>query len=270
MKKVWGLVFGLLLSHLGFSQGFDLVGMPSRSIPVSGTKMTNLVFPVAVETGVKVSHDVLVQRPKGIENVIELKAVRRNFAPTNLSVFGKDGRLYTFDLRYVEDTSVLSFQVVPPSASGYSVMLTSLPVNLARLDSDALSLGFGRPFLRRATRSEGIRLGLSGIYLRDSLMWFCFRVRNATQIGFYPAYLRMFIEDKKKVKRTATQEVDVVPVYPFHLRGIPGQESGSFVVGFVPFAVAKGKRVVVQLADQSGGRSLELVVKERTVLKARK
>src|ERR1700744_3264691 len=126
VTRLGGVLFEVLLGHAGYSQAFDLVGMPSRAVPVSGTKMTNLVFPVALETGVKVSRDVLVQRPRGVDNVIELKAVRRNFAPTNLSVFGKDGRLYSFELRYVEDTAVLSFRIVP--GAGPVLKLTGLPV----------------------------------------------------------------------------------------------------------------------------------------------
>jgi len=47
-------------------------------------KMTNILFPGAVRMGVKVSRDVLVQKVRGVENVIEVKAAHRGFQPTNL------------------------------------------------------------------------------------------------------------------------------------------------------------------------------------------
>src|ERR1700753_4002658 len=92
--------------------GFHLEGTESRMVPVTGHKMTNLVFPVDIAAGVRVSRDVLVQKVKGVENVIELKALKRDFTTTNLSVYGKDGRLYSFVLRYVEDTSVLDYRII--------------------------------------------------------------------------------------------------------------------------------------------------------------
>lgn len=268
MTRLWVLLFELLLGHAGFSQSFDLVGMPSRTVPVSGTKMTNLVFPVALETGVKVSKDVLVQRPKGVDNVIELKAVRRNFPATNLSVFGKDGRLYTFDLHYVSDTDVLSFQVVVSASSG-SVMLTGLPVDLSTLGADAGAMG-GRKGRRLAhTSRDGLRLELSGVYLQHDLLWLCFRVRNHSAIAFTPAFVRVYEEDTKTVKRTASQEVDLTPVYAGKMVSLSGHSVASFAEAFRPFTVAKGKKLVVQLADDAGGRSLELVMKRKVLLKAR-
>jgi len=65
-----------------------------------------------------------VQKVRGVENVIELKALKRDFPPTNLAVYGKDGRLYSFVLHYVEDTSALDYRVVPDVAAEPSVRLT--------------------------------------------------------------------------------------------------------------------------------------------------
>lgn len=267
------LMLGVLWCYAGLGQGFHLVGMVSRSVPVTGTKMTNLVFPVAVAAGVKVSRDVLVQRPKGVDNVIELKAVRRNFPVTNLSVFGKDGQLYSFDLHYVEDTAVLNFQVVRggvlPDSSRAPVMLTGWPVDVATLDGDAVKLEGRKAFLYSATRSGGIRFGLRGVYMRDGLMWFCFQVSNGSRIGFVPAYVRVFLEDRKRVRRTATQDVGLVPVYTRGLSVVAGRGRVAFAEAFAPFTVGRGKRLVVQLADDAGGRSLELVVRRKVVLRAR-
>ena len=279
VTRLWVVVFELLLSYAGFAQGFRLEGMTSRSVPVTGAKMTNLVFPVALATGVKVSRDVLVQRPKGVDNVIELKAVRRNFTPTNLSVFGKDGQLYSFDLHFVEDTPVLSFRVVrggdvslvgsSPDTGLARVMLSGLPVDIATLAADGALLSGRRGFLHSAVRSGGVRLSLRGIWLRDGLLWFSFRVMNGTRIAFTPAYVRVFLEDSKKVKRTATQDLDQAPVYAGGLSVVPGRGSLRFAEAFAPFTVARGKRLVVQLADDAGGRSMMLVVGRKVVLKAR-
>jgi hypothetical protein len=269
----WLLGIGLSLRAQMPGPGYRLLGTVSLQVPVSGMKMTNLVFPVPVAAGVKVSKDVLVQRPKGIENVIELKAVRLGFAPTNLSVFGKDGRLYSFDLHYVQDTAVLNYRVVLDEGAlagkGHPVMLSGLPVDMTTLDKDAPLLGALPGFLHSSVRASGMRLQLRGIYLRDSLLWLCLRLSNRTAIGFMPAYVRVFVEDRKRLKRTASQEVTVMPVYSSPLSAVSGRGSQRLTVGLTPFALARGKNLVIELADASGDRVLALKMKGKMVLRAR-
>ena len=300
---VVSLLVGVLVQAQVVSPGYHLEGTVGLSVPVSGLKMTNLVFPVAVWPAVKVSRDVLMQRPKGIENVIELKAMRRNFPETNISVYGRDGRLYSFVLHYVEDTAVLNFRVVvdgasilpagvsaglgavggvvagssatPGSVGGIAglsdraVIFTGLPVDGVTLDSDAVMLARRRGLIGRSVVVSGLRLWLKGVYLRDSLLWICLGMYNRTPIGFAPAYLRVYVEDKKRIKRTASQQVTVVPVYPPRLAAVRGNSGASLALGLTPFVPARGKRLVVEMADSSGGRVLVLRVKGKKVLVAK-
>jgi hypothetical protein len=277
MKKVTCVVVfcWLGLSLLAQDAGFRVVGTGSVLVPVTGRKMTNLVFPVAVESAVKVSRDVLMQRPKGVTNVIELKAVRSNFPPTNISVYGRDGRPYSFVLRYVEDTAVLNYWVVPDSAFG-EVVLTSmvrfsgLPVNGVMLDSDAAVLSAHRAFLHESVSASGVRMHLRGAYLRDSLLWLCLGLTNRVEVGFTPSYVRVYVEDKKQVKRMASQQAVILPVYQSALAPVPGLSHGVLALGLEPMVVPSGKRLVVELADASGGRVLLLTVKGKKLLRARK
>ena len=119
MKKLFMMVAFLVTLAFVRAQelpSFTLTALTAQKVPVTEHKMTNLVFPMAIRTGIKVSRDVLVQKVKGVENVIELKAARPHFSPTNLSVFGLDGRLYSFDLEYSDNPPVLNFAVVPAPA----------------------------------------------------------------------------------------------------------------------------------------------------------
>lgn len=275
MMCLAGLCFGVWVAQAQ-EGGFHLEGMGSQSVPVSALKMTNLVFPVPIVAGVKVSRDVLMQQPKGIDNVIELKAIRRNFPPTNVSVYGKDGELYSFDLHYVEDAGVLNFRVVAGSGAGVGdtvfqapIRLSGLPVDGMRLERDASLLAGGRGFLSFSARAGGMRLRLQGIYLRDGLLWLCFRLRNGSRVGFTVGYMRVFVEDGKQLKRTAGQEVDMARVYDGLMGAVPGSGMRAFACGFAPFTLARGKRLVVEMADASGGRQLELRVKGKVLLRAR-
>ena len=276
------LIGWLGLSAVAFGQeadpGFHLVGIGSVSIPVSGMKMTNLVFPAEVSSAVKVSKDVQMQRPKGVQNVIELKALRRDFPPTNLSVYGRDGHPYSFVLHFVDDTSVLNFQVVrgdaitqgSGSSEGPAIIFAGLPVDGVTLDSDGVALSERRPFLHKSVSVSGVRLRLRGIYLRDSLLWLCLGLKNRVQISFIPSYMRVYVEDKKEIKRMASQQAAVVPVYTSPLETVPGHGTGWLAVGIRPLVLPRGKKLKVEMADSGGGRVLILALKGKELLWARK
>ncbi|HVS95178.1 MAG TPA: DUF4138 domain-containing protein, partial [Puia sp.] len=256
-RLLWMAMIGGYASAAAQDAGFRIAGQGAVTVPVTVDKMTNIVFPEAVQTGVKVSRDVLVQKVKGVDNVIELKAVRRGFAPTNLSVYGRDGRLYSFTLRYVEDTAVLNYRVIAPEvpsdgepsgrepSAGEEVLLTGLPVSETRLRSDARRLGQLRPFLRVTGRSEGLRLRLTGVYLRDSLEWLVFSLTSHSVLPYRPTPPRAWVMDERSVKRTASQVIDLSPVYA------PGWTLAGGMLrvaaGFEPFMMNARRRLVVEV-----------------------
>ena len=271
-----GMVKGAIVrAQVGPS--FVLAGLTAQKVPVTEHKMTNLVFPVAIRTGIKVSRDVLVQKVKGVENVIELKAARPHFAPTNLSVFGLDGRLYSFELEYVDSPPVLNFAVIP-TVAGYApslypakslLLLTGLPVDQAALAEDAGMLAKRRGFLHASTRHEKIRLQVEGIYLKDSLLWFTVRINNTAQVPYYPEYIRLFTQDRIKTKRTAIQQAAMEPVYEEVPDKIQGKSAKRLALGYSLFTVPRDKKLWLEVAEQSGGRLLKLPIGYKTILKAR-
>jgi conjugative transposon TraN protein len=256
---------------------FTLTALTAQKVPVTEHKMTNLVFPVAIRTGIKVSRDVLVQKVKGVENVIELKAARPHFAPTNLSVFGLDGRLYSFDLEYEDNPPALNFAVVPAPAGEATnlypdkppLLLTDLPVDQGMLAEDARTLAKEKKFLHASVHSEKMRLGVEGLYLKDSLLWFTFRLHNATQVPYSPEYIRLFTQERTKARRTAIQETLIEPVYSALPNAITGRSSKIFPFGYPLFTVPRDKELWLEISERSGGRLLKLPISYKTILKAR-
>lgn len=244
------VLFGFCLVFATMGQGFRLEGIPSLAIPVTVDKMTNLVFPEAVQAGVKVSKEVIVQKVRGVENVIEIKALRRDFTATNLSVYGKDGRLYSFVLKYVADDSVLNFRVVAgPEAP---VIVTGLPAGMDRLRETAASLEGYRGRRRPKVSSSGLTVRLAGIYSRDSLEWLVVSVSNRSGIDFGMAGVRYYVEERKMVKRRAVQEQELQPVFTDLVSVVGNRRTVKFAAAFEPIFVGKGKRMVVEVRGEDG------------------
>lgn len=261
------MITGRVLTVAAQDTGFQLEGLGSATLPVTFNKMTNIIFPGPVLIGVKVSRDVLAQKVRGVENVIELKAVRRGFLPTNLSVYGRDGRLYSFVLKYVEDTTDLNYRVVLSGACA-DIRVTGLPVDEHTLHADAQGLAAQRGFLHVVSRSGRLRFALEGIWLQDSLQWFVFSLGNLGLVEYRPTRLRFYLVDAERISRRASQEVEVNPVYTNGPGALTGHQTERFAIGFAPFTVPKGKRLIVELQAQDG-RKLILRVQGGSMLRAR-
>ncbi|MDR3712373.1 MAG: DUF4138 domain-containing protein [Puia sp.] len=283
--------FLILLCFVGFyvevkaqQPDFILEGIPSHSIPVTMEKMTNLIFPVAVRSGIRVSKALMAQKVRGVENIIELKANWRNFPPTNFSVYGWDGKLYSFVIHYSEDSSVLNYRVVWPAGKGSPlafpdhqaspktdtnlVMLSGIPTDRVTLAGDANEIIGKKHFLHISKRNEKMRLSLEGIYLKDSLQWMVFTLSNRSKLSYDPDHFRLYYEDRKLIKRTTRQQIDLLPVFGEPLP-VPGRRQRTFAIGYEPFTIAQDKVLVVEVAEPQGGRTLLLRVKPKVLLKAR-
>jgi hypothetical protein len=255
---LWAM--GMLWAYAGFGQapvsgGFNLSPMESRLVPVTVGRMTTLVFPVDIETAVKVNKDVLTQWPRGVKNVLELQAARKEFLRTNLSVYGKDGQLYAFDVIYVDSPAVLSFSVVAAGVSG-RVRYAGSPGSplIWKRDMDSLA---GLPSdWRRSASDGGFRLSVGHLVVKDSLVWIRVEVENRSAIPFRVDYLRVYLEDRKSVKRAAMQRRVLEPVYG-QVPGVVGKRE-VLVMGYPLFAVGRGKRLVVEVGERDGGRGVKV------------
>ena len=234
------------------------MAIPSVSIPVTVEKMTNIVFPEAIQAGVKVSAEIIAQKVHGIENVIEIKALRRHFMTTNLSVYGKDGQLYSFVLEYVDDSTVLNFRVLP--ASGAPIQLSGMPANTPTLRDDAHWLEAIPRHSHVSTRPERLSLHLTGMYVLDSLEWLSFRLFNRSELDFHPETIRFYLQDRKKVRRRAMQEVDIQPLYQDIPPSIDHGKRSALAMAFLPFHISKGKRLICEFRG-TDGRMIQLGVR---------
>jgi len=271
------LLFGSPTIKAQGNAPFDVVPIGSRRVPVTLDKMTNIIFPVAIRAGIKVSREVAVQKVKGVDNVLELKALRRDFRVTNLAVFGMDGKLYCFDLQYCDSPAVSNFRVVDSFTNdgsladpgGHPVMLTGLPADITSLGELADSIARLRGFLHNSVKVEKLRVRVTGIYLKQGLMWLAFRVKNNSSVDYRPEFIRLSVQDRRKVKRMAVQEIALDPTFCGAPKVIPGNTTRKFAIGYLPFTLSKSKQLVLSMAEENGGREVTLMLKSKSILRAR-
>ena len=240
MKKLCA-VWLVLFSFKCFSQ----VSIEPYPLQIGYNKTTNLLFPYAVKSVDRGSKEILVQKNKGNENVLLVKANKENFVTTNLSVITADGKLYSFLVSYANE---------PP---------------LLNISFDADSNKVYNPFLNIITRSEQMKLSLRNIYIDKQLLWFRFDIKNNSLIDFTPAYIKFFVQDKRKAKRTAEQQDQLVPVFRLTMPVIQGSSKKEMAFAFNQFTISKDKRLVCEISEENGGRLLVLYIGHKSLLKAR-
>ena len=226
---------------------------------ISYYKTTNLVFPYAIKSVDRGSKDVLVQKAKGIENILQIKAGKQGFIETNLTVITADGKLYSYLLNYADHPSVLNLEFGKQEQPDKTSALFSSSHNAAVIQADAEKLISEKGNVRGIKdKKYGMGLRLNGLFIRDDIMYFQIRITNQSNISYGIEQLRFFIRDRKKSKRTATQEIELKALHVENdTTVLAGKSEHTLVFALPKFTTADKKYLVIQLMEKSGGRHLE-------------
>ncbi|WP_294819057.1 conjugative transposon protein TraN [uncultured Flavobacterium sp.] len=240
----------------------------TKDIEISYSKTTTLVFPHPVLSVDRGSADILAQKAKGVENVLQLKAAQQDFVETNLTVITKGGMLYCFPLCYNEHPQLLTLSFTAKDHPGKIVLDDGL-VNSEEVQRNA-ALARDDRSKSKIYREEayGISLELTGRYIHDDIIYYRVRLSNASPIGYDIGQLRFFVRDQKRSKRTASQEMEILPaaVLP-DAQKIAAHSKLTVVYALPKFTIPDKKNLIIELVEKGGGRHLQLKLKNRKAAK---
>nr|WP_309758914.1 conjugative transposon protein TraN [Flavobacterium sp.] len=262
----------LLLTISAFAQQTDknrLSKIDPDSLTIAYSKTTNIVFPYAIKSVDRGSQDILVQKAKGLENMLMIKAAQKGFFQTNLTVVTADGKLYSFVLNYDEKSPQLNLTVNKIKPEGQEIYFSSETGNEENVQEYSKLAFYDKKKIRgEKERSYDIDFQFNGIYIRDDVMYYRIKVTNNSKINYDVDQLRFFIRDTKKVKRTASQEIEITPIYILNnVVKIDGEAENTFVFALPKFTIPEKKYLAIQLMEKNGGRHVELHVKNKKLIK---
>ncbi|AYB31995.1 conjugative transposon protein TraN [Chryseolinea soli] len=241
-------------------------------VEVSSNKTSTIVFPASITTVDRGSRDVLAQKAKGVDNVLHLKAARVNFKETNLTVITTDGTLHVFMIRYSDKPGTLTVNAHgnTPSESPASPIQFVSEMTSSELKSHVENI-LNNPSghsMKGASHFD-MRLALQDIYIEGNTLFFHLKLANNSNIPFHTDVLRFYVKDKKKPKRTATQEVSQMPIYHYgNAFVINGKSTEELVYALPKFTIPDAKMLTIELMEKNGGRHLHLKIKNKSLLKA--
>ena len=240
-------------------------------LPITFYKTTNLIFPYAIKNVDRGSKDILVQKAKGVENILQVKAGKLGFDQTNLTVITADGKLYSYILNYSDTLSVLNIRFDNTTAVYHEAFFPNISINEAQIKADADTVAMAKETIYGVKdKSYGMKMKVSGLYIRGDVLFLCLTLQNQTNINYDIDQLRFYIRDKKKTKRTATQELEISPLYvKDDTSVIAGQTEKVFVYALPKFTIPDKKYLAIELMEKSGGRHLRIHVHNKTIIRAK-
>lgn len=277
MKKISAIVyvFTLLLSAGAFAQNSQ-VKITSQITPlpllISANTTTNMIFPYGIKSVDKGSNEVLVQKAKGVENVLQVKASKPAFTPTNLSVITADGQLYAFALSFTAQPTLLNIRLgISAETSGSPDVIFSASKDNEALTNDAAEqIALKKPVLNgpKATGND-IRLSLCGLYVKNDLLYFQLQLENNSNVNYDIDQLRFYVRDQKKAKRTASQEQELLVLSVTGNDKIIRSASRQMVVlALSKLTIPDQKYLSVELIEAQGSRNLSFKVDNKILTRA--
>lgn len=232
----------------------------TRLIDISDQQTTSLLFPYPIASVDRGSQDILAQKPKGVENVLQIKAAQEQFMQSNLTVVTTDGRLYNFQICYNHEPGTLAYDF---SNVGKQALVSLTDLEKAdRINALASAAYHDRNRISIKESDYGITLSITGMFVADDHFFYRITIANESNISYDIEQLRFFVKDQKRSKRTASQEVEIVPLtYWSQVEKVPANGIKTFVAVLPKFTIPDRKNLYLQLTEKSGGRHLQMKVR---------
>lgn len=234
-----------------------------KNLQIGCSKTTSIVFPYAVKTADKGSADILVQKARGAENILLLKAAKQYFPQTNLTVVTADSRLYVFVLNYNDACPDLNIKVDHTAVVNDDIVFSLDHENQKKIEQNAtLALSKNKKVSGLKKTKYEMKITVNGIFIHQDVIYFRMALGNTSKINYDIDQLRFFIRDQKKSKRTASQEIEILPLYSTYNSSVIADKSEvSMVYAFSKFTIPEKKYLTIQLMEKNGGRHIEINVK---------
>lgn len=258
----------LAMKTIGQPADYDFNTIP---LEIAWNKTTSLIFPEVIKNVDRGSRDILAQKVKGVENIIQLKAGKTDFPETNLTIITGEGKLYHFIVNYANHPEELIIEIGKPETANKKPVIFNSTLTESQLSQYSSSIIASAKKGKMVSQSKyKVSLALMGIYIKDDAIFYHLQLENRSNIDYDIDFLKFYIRDKKRLKRTATQETEVMPIYVHGDDSAIKSNSGlDLVYVLKKFTIPNARYLAIELYEKNGGRQLDLIVKNRMITKAK-
>lgn len=253
----WSML-AILFVHVATAQPAQIFAIESHPVEISAERTIALSFPFSITSVDRGSNQIIAQIAKGTRNVLLLKAVQKQIAPTSLIVITSDRVIHSFEVSYHDQPNSLTLQ-----SNGSSIQQAKSADDLNDQQiSQAIDLARQHPSnVRKRASNGGIYAGLDGLFIKGELMLLRLEIANESLIDYELESIRMFASDRRQVKRTASQRDEIFPLTSSSdWDQINASEQKSLVLAIPKMTLPKEKRFSIEVKENGGARHLNLTL----------
>lgn len=221
------------------------------------TKTTSLVFPFPITHVDRGTMDIEVQRVREAKNILLVKAAVKDFSATNITIITTDGSVYGFIVNYEDYPQKLIYKIAAKNDKSSAEYAKQI------LDNKRSIHGI-------ADKCWGIKGKVAAIYIKDNTIYYKLSIDNKSPLNYDISFIRFYLEDKKRTRRTAAQAIELFPVSEVgNSRVINSYSRSSIVLAFRKFTIPESRCLAIDINEESGGRNLRMKVSNKKLIKAR-
>lgn len=256
-------------------ESYRIIGKDYRTpvkIGVNDRQQTHLIFPekiIYVDYG---TTDIEVVKAGGVDNIVAIGATSLFTYTTNVSVITASHKFYTFDLYYSEKPSFLSYVVEPSSnaASKRIALLDNKELNSVQRENLRKEINSRIQSLSKLYKDyAGVRFAITNVFIDRDILFFKFKLTNYSNIDYVPDFVRFYIQDSKIRKKTASQQIEQVPLFFFDLpERISAHETKTFTAALNKFTIPDKKLLIIEIQELGGGRHFNYKLQNEPIISA--
>lgn len=205
-------------------------------------------------------------------NLARMKAVKIYDGESSIALVCGD-KLYAISLLFGEAKET-SFQLDNFKAMKADLYQGCLMTQETLKENCRYILSQKKKHVRKSkSKKDGICLRLRNIYLLDDALFFELEIENKTNIAYDVEDFKWWIDDKKKLKATNTQEYQIHPKFQYdELKRIPTNTKVREVFVLPKFTIADKRILRIELLEKAlgnTGRKLSVELKNKHILRAK-
>jgi conjugative transposon TraN protein len=240
-------------------------------LAITNTKTTSLVFPKDIRYVDRGTNEILTQQVKGANNILLLKAAKVHFKETNLSVLTIDGKLYSFKVEYDSLPQGWVYYFKNDDCDSVSpnlgVLKGSSLDDIAKLSNELLFKK--RKVYGVACKKWQTLLMVKGVYIKTNSLFFQLTIKNTSHIDYDIDFVKVYIRDLRKSKRTSSQELEVHPLFiAGDTSRIKAEGKNDIVIALEKFTIPEAKYLAIEVNEKNGGRHLFVKLGNYRITKA--
>lgn len=247
------------------------------TIYANDKKNVALFFPDPIKQGITGSENFVFTYNREKEQYFGLLQATPG-EDSNLIIINTNGSVFSYIIKYKGQLTKLNYFVSKTQSIGNEkpVLKDSKPKDSFGNQTEKSDLYYNRfsEFLldrsqkigRIKKSADGIILSVENIVFDRSALYFVIEIENTSSLDYELNFLKFFTETKKQGKRKSIQELEKQPVYTHQIPSKVSENETRRMVFVLPkFSLADDKRLVIELNEQNGERSVKLNVKTRFI-----